>query len=232
MSPPLSVFLTPSGKFEASRVSSTLTSGLTRGLGVHAYHSLVGATNVGGTPRRIGWVTSSTLSRAGSDGQLLALKRLPPRNSPNHGHAWLPKPEMWNPSQAPPRCHVALERLALRRRVRHVVQPDHEPHVPQRHIVERVPVAGRREGVARLVGLRAERLHRLLCEEQMIQLATRSEKGQNPGARRGRVLAERRRGDKEQQRDETDLHRERRHACRRIIDRADPQAADCRPDVG
>src|SRR5262245_59801289 len=102
MSPPLSVFLTPSGKFDASSVSSTLTSGLTRGLGVHEYHSFVGATKVGGTPSIIACLGSSTLTRAGSAGQLLALNRLPPRNSVNQGHALLPKPETWNPSQAPP----------------------------------------------------------------------------------------------------------------------------------
>src|SRR5258708_35979886 len=98
--PPFSVFLTPSGKFEPSSVSRTLTSGLARGLGVHEYHSLIGATKVGGTPSTVGCAASSTLTRAGSEGQLLAVKRAPPRNSVNHGQALLPKPEPWKPSQA------------------------------------------------------------------------------------------------------------------------------------
>src|SRR5690349_8602106 len=102
MSPPFSVFLTPSGKFEPSSVSSTFTSALARGLGVHAYHSLIGATKVVGTRFTIGWSPSSTLTRAGRDGQLLALNLPPPMNSVNHGQALLPKPETWKPSQAPP----------------------------------------------------------------------------------------------------------------------------------
>src|SRR6185503_11536111 len=102
MSPPLSVFFTPRGKFEASSVSRTLTSGLARGLGVHEYHSLIGATNVAGTPFTIGCAASSTLTRAGIDGQLLALNFPPPMNSVNHGHALVPNPETWNPSQPPP----------------------------------------------------------------------------------------------------------------------------------
>src|SRR2546426_418736 len=67
MSPPFNVFLTPSGKFEASRVRRTLTSGLARGLGVHEYHSLIGATNVAGTPFRIGCAGSSAFTRAGAE---------------------------------------------------------------------------------------------------------------------------------------------------------------------
>ena len=96
------MFLTPSGKFEASSVSRTFTSGLTRGLGVHEYHSLIGATNVAGRPSRMGCVGSSALTRAGRAGQLLALNRPPPMNAVNHGHALLPNPEMWKPSQPPP----------------------------------------------------------------------------------------------------------------------------------
>ena len=102
MSPPFSVFLTPSGKFEPSSVSRILTSGLARGLGVHEYHSLIGATKVAGTPFRIGCARSSAFRRAGMDGQLLALNLPPPMNSVNHGHALVPNPETWNPSQPPP----------------------------------------------------------------------------------------------------------------------------------
>src|SRR3954469_11668590 len=102
MSPPFNVFLTPSGKFEPSSVSRTLTSGLARGLGVHEYHSLIGATNVAGTPFRIGCAESSAFTRAGMDGQLLALNFPPPMNSVNHGQALLPNPETWKPSQPPP----------------------------------------------------------------------------------------------------------------------------------
>src|SRR5262245_52559995 len=102
MSPPFNVFLTPSGKFEASSVSSTFTSGLARGLGVHEYHSLIGAMKVAGTPFTTACAPSSTLTRAGSDGQLLAVKRPPPMNAVNHGHALFPNPETWNPSHAPP----------------------------------------------------------------------------------------------------------------------------------
>ena len=78
MSPPFNVFFTPSGKFEASRVNKTLTSGLARGLGVHEYHSLIGATKIAGTPFRMGWAGSSAFTRAGRDGQLLALNLPPP----------------------------------------------------------------------------------------------------------------------------------------------------------
>src|SRR4029453_14311009 len=102
MSPPFRVFLMPSGKFEASSVSRTLTSGLARGLGVHEYHSLMGATNVAATPFRLGCAGSSAFRRAGRAGQLLAVNLPPPMNSVNHGHALLPKPAMWNPSQPPP----------------------------------------------------------------------------------------------------------------------------------
>src|SRR5262245_14326903 len=102
MSPPFSVFLTPRGKFEPSSVRRTLTSGLRRGLGVHAYHSLMGATKVAGTPFRTGWSGASTFTRAGSDGQLLAVNRPPPMNSVNQGQALLPNPETWNPNQPPP----------------------------------------------------------------------------------------------------------------------------------
>src|SRR5438105_3317771 len=102
MSPPFNVFLTPSGKLEASSVRRTLTPGLARGLGVHEYHSLTGATNVAGTPFMIGCAGSSAFTRAGIDGQLLALNLPPPMNAVNQGHASLPNPEPWNPSQAPP----------------------------------------------------------------------------------------------------------------------------------
>ena len=77
MSPPFNVFLTPSGKFEPSSVSKTLTSGLARGLGVHDA-SLIGATNVAGTPFRIGVRRVVGVHAAGIDGQLLALNLPPP----------------------------------------------------------------------------------------------------------------------------------------------------------
>src|SRR5437762_13633071 len=102
MSPPFNVFLTPSGKFEPSSVSRTLTSGLARGLGVHEYHSLMGATNVAGTPFRMGCAGSSALTRAGRDGQLLALNLPAPMNSVNHGQASVANPETWNPNQPQP----------------------------------------------------------------------------------------------------------------------------------
>src|SRR5204862_7820454 len=98
MSPPFSVFLTPSGKFEPSSVSRTLTSGLARGLGVHEYHALIGATNVAGTPFRSGCAGASAATRAGMDGQLSARNRPPPMTPVNHGHALAPNPETWTPS--------------------------------------------------------------------------------------------------------------------------------------
>src|SRR4051794_13650966 len=102
MSPPFKVFFTPSGKFETSSVNRTVTSGFTRGLGVHAYHSLIGAMKLAGTLFMIGCAGSSALTRAGSEGQLLAVNLPPPMNAVNQGHALLPNPEPWNPSHAPP----------------------------------------------------------------------------------------------------------------------------------
>src|SRR3569833_3086624 len=103
MSPPLRKFFTPSGKLDLSSVISTLTAPLPRGLGFQEYHSLIGATKLCGTPCMAGCAMSSTFTRAGSDGQLLAPKLTPPMNSLNQVQLLGPKPETWNPSQAPPR---------------------------------------------------------------------------------------------------------------------------------
>src|SRR5690349_16966764 len=92
----------PSGKLERASVSSTFTFGLVRGLGFHAYHSVIGATNVCGTSFITGCAPSSTLTRAGSDGQLLAPNRLPPRNSRYQVHSAFGNPDTWKPSHAPP----------------------------------------------------------------------------------------------------------------------------------
>ena len=86
MSPPFSVFFTPSGKFEPSSVSRTLTSGLARGLGVHEYHSLMGATNVAGTPFRMGCAGSSAFTRAVR--QELVLELAPLRERARDEHPW------------------------------------------------------------------------------------------------------------------------------------------------
>src|SRR5881396_1335181 len=97
------MFLTPIGKLDLSSVSSTLMSGFIRGLGVHEYHSLIGATKLAGMFLTVGWLGSSTLTRPGSEGQLLATKPPPPRKSLRYqGQALLLKPEMWKPSHAPP----------------------------------------------------------------------------------------------------------------------------------
>src|SRR5437870_2714790 len=97
------MFLTPIGKLDWSSVSSTLMSGFVRGLGFHAYHSLIGATKLAGMFFTVGWPGSSILTRPGSDGQLLATKPPPPRKSFRYqGHALLLKPDTWKPSHAPP----------------------------------------------------------------------------------------------------------------------------------
>jgi len=62
----------------------------------------MGATNVDGTPLRMGCAGSSAFTRAGKAGQLLALNLPPPMNAVNHGHAGLPNPDTWKPSHPPP----------------------------------------------------------------------------------------------------------------------------------
>src|SRR5690349_20626180 len=103
MSPPLRKFFTPSGKLERSRVISTFTALLPRGLGFQEYHSLIGATKLCATPCMVGCAVSSIFTRAGSEGQLLAPKLTPPMKSLNQVQLLGPKPETWKPSQAPPR---------------------------------------------------------------------------------------------------------------------------------
>ena len=75
--------------------------------------------------------------------------------------------------------HVPLERQALGRRVRHVVQPDHDPYIPQIRVVQRVPIAGRGKRVAACLRGGAERTHRLLREQEVIELAAGREKRQH-----------------------------------------------------
>ncbi len=84
--------------------------------------------------------------------------------------------------------HIAFEGLPLRRRVRHVVQPDDDADVAEGGVAHRVPVAGRSEGIVAGAGARAEGAHRLLGEEVMIELAPRGEKRQHLGARCGGFL--------------------------------------------
>src|ERR1017187_6237241 len=75
-----------------------------RGLGRQEYHSLIGATQVFGMPLVTGLPVSSTISLAGSGGQLLTPKAAPPMNCLNHVHRELRSlnAETWKPSHAPP----------------------------------------------------------------------------------------------------------------------------------
>src|ERR1017187_3428215 len=75
-----------------------------RGLGRQEYHSLIGATQVFGMPLVTGLPVSSTISLAGSGGQLLTPNAAPPMNCLNHVHRELRSlnAETWKPSHAPP----------------------------------------------------------------------------------------------------------------------------------
>src|SRR3569833_3079968 len=89
-----SMFLMPNGKFDRSRVISTCTPGLVRGDGDQEYHSLIGATKVGGRPLVIGLAASSMFTRAGKDGQFEAPNCFTPRKSLYHCQLDDGKPEM------------------------------------------------------------------------------------------------------------------------------------------
>src|SRR5437016_4333712 len=96
--------LMPSGYWAESSVSSTWTFLSSRGLGRHEYHSLTGETKVFGMPRVMGLSVSSTISLAGSGGQLLTPKAPPPMNCLNHVHREFRSlyAATWKPSHAPP----------------------------------------------------------------------------------------------------------------------------------
>src|ERR1700759_3055407 len=106
MSPPPRVSLNPSGKFEAASVIRTLIFGLLRRVGCQLYHSLSGETKRGGSPFTAGCFRSSTVSVAGSGGQLLPTNTVP-KKSENHGHAarFSVQPAIWKPIQPPP-CSI------------------------------------------------------------------------------------------------------------------------------
>ena len=188
MSPPLSVFFTPSGKFDASSVSSTLTSGLSaraRRPRVplvdrrherrrHALHDRVpGVVDVDARRQR----------RPVAGGEAAAAHELGeprPRVVAEPGDV-----------ESEPRAaagHVAFERLPLRRCVRHVVQPDHQPNVAEVRVVQVLPLGGGGERVAAVGGPGREGPHRLLREQDVIELAAGGEERQHPGTRRGRWL--------------------------------------------
>src|SRR5439155_22797472 len=76
--------LMPSGYSVGSRVSSTWMFLSRRGVGRQEYHSLTGETKVFGMPRVTGLSVSSTISFAGSGGQLLTPNAPPPMNCLNH----------------------------------------------------------------------------------------------------------------------------------------------------
>ena len=140
---------------------------------------MIGATNVAGTPFRIGCAGSSAFTRAGIDGQLLALNLPPPMNSVNHGQAFVTEPGHVESEPAASIPDVPLERQALRRRVRHIVQPNHDTYNPEIRVVQCVPIAGRGKRVAARLRGGAERPHRLLREQEVIELATGREKRQH-----------------------------------------------------
>src|SRR5262245_60343263 len=75
-----------------------------RGLGRHEYHSLIGATKAFGISRVTGLSLSSTMSRAGSGGQLLTPNAPPPINCLNHSQREFRSlyAATWNPNHAPP----------------------------------------------------------------------------------------------------------------------------------
>ena len=179
MSPPFNVFLTPSGKFEPSSVSKTLTSGLARGLGVHAV-PLVDWRDERRRHAFQDWVRRVVGVHAGRHGRPVVgaepaapheLGEPRPRVCAEPGHVES------EPAASVP--DVALERQALRRRVRHVVQPDHDPYIPEIRVVQCVPIAGRGKRVAARLRGGAERPHRLLREQEVIELAAGREKRQH-----------------------------------------------------
>ena len=102
-SPPPRVSLNPSGKFDGARVIRTLIFGFPRRVGCQLYHSLSGETKLAGNPFTAGWVVSSTVSVAGSGGQLLPVNTVP-KKSENHGYAarFSVQPAIWKPIQPPP----------------------------------------------------------------------------------------------------------------------------------
>src|SRR5215471_2826074 len=82
--------LMPSGYCAGSRVSSTWMFLPKRGLGRQEYHSLGGERYVFGMPRVTGLSVSSTMSLAGSGGQLLTPNAAPPINCLNHSQREFP----------------------------------------------------------------------------------------------------------------------------------------------
>ena len=65
------------------------------------------------------------------------------------------------------------------------VRPDdrhHDTDIPQARLVQRVPIAGRGKRVAACLRGCAKRAHRLLCEQEMIQLPAGREERPHPGA--------------------------------------------------
>src|SRR5207253_10357852 len=94
----------PSGYCAGSKVSSTWMFLSRRGLGRQEYHSLVGDRYVFGMPCVTGLSVSSTMSLAGSGGQLLTPKAAPPMNCLNHAQREFLSlyAATWKPSHAPP----------------------------------------------------------------------------------------------------------------------------------
>jgi len=55
----------------------------------------------------------------------------------------------------------------------------HDPYIPRIHVVQCVPIAGRGKGVAASLRGEAERTHRLLRKQDVIELAAGREKRQH-----------------------------------------------------